>query len=117
MRSKLDIKRDLRELPEAAAEAARYFADLLVESEGQVLNEQDLSQMFIVSLAKALQECPEAHAASEIELKAFAETFGKSIALLAGEMAEYVFKSKGKKKKSIATALVAGVGIALLGIG
>tara|TARA_R110000744_G_scaffold93780_4_gene181161 strand:+ start:333 stop:665 length:333 start_codon:yes stop_codon:yes gene_type:complete len=104
----------LRSLPIEASDAAKYFADRILECRGKCMTNEDICLLAAESMVRALRDagCEEENLHTEIENMAI--NYGIAISELAAMMAMYVDTKKQLFWKP--TAIAAGIGIATIAI-
>jgi hypothetical protein len=95
--TKLEIQKILKYMHPVAADAAKYFADLLIEHSDLMNNQKACVEMGYVAMAKALSEAYPFYEPAEDDVAALYQEHGEQIVSLAIAM---VFYLEGKQVPS-----------------
>lgn len=111
---KLAIKSSLRQMPVEASDAAKYFADRILENADRSLDQQGLSYLLVESMIRALSDANYSEENMRNAVCDLGHQHGQQIADVALLMVSYMASKKSLKWKP--AAIAAGIGAAAFAI-
>ena len=115
IQSKAQIMDTLRAMDPVAADSARYLADLILEHQEKLSDQEAVGAMAFSAMVKALRDANLPGGPSNLDLLSLAAEHGQQIGEVALAMAVFV---AGKSRKGwVVAAVAATVGIAIAALG